>query len=88
VSLAFLVPFSLGVASSIFCSYLYRLMKTEVNRKLREADHVGEAGYPGKLFELELLHRRLYPSSRRRLVLNAMVAVSVLAFILSAIAIG
>ena len=78
-SLAVLIPFGIGAACAVICSWLFYLMQGELRAKLPENQRPSLwFDYPGLLFEVERLHRQLYPTSRLRLSLNVLLAAAFL----------
>jgi hypothetical protein len=54
-------------------------MRLEVNAKLPDQEKISALfGYPGLLFKVEKLHRRFYPRSPLRTVLNIFIALGLL----------
>ncbi len=73
-SIHFVFWFACALSSAVICSWLFYLMRVEVNAKLTEQEQIGPLfGYPGLLTRVERLHRQFYPKSRLRMVLNTFI---------------
>src|SRR5579872_2215992 len=76
--LACLYP--LALSCGVICTWLFVVMRTEVNQKVPEPDRISALfGYPGLLPKIEKLHRQFYPQSRLRAVLNGFIILGLLA---------
>jgi hypothetical protein len=57
-------------------------MRVEVNEKLSENEKIGAFfGYPGLLFTVESVHRRFYPGSTLRKILNMFIVLGLLSVV-------
>ncbi len=78
-----LIPFLLFFACALSCgmisTWLFHTMRVEINAKLPDEEKVAALfGYPGLLFKVEKIHRRLYPRSALPVVLNVFIVLGLL----------
>lgn len=81
---SFLLAMSCGAVSS----WLFHIMRTEVNAQV-QSSHIGPLGAtPMTFFTVERLHRQLFPQSYLRFLLNGVIVVGFGASIVLAHALG
>jgi hypothetical protein len=79
ISLPFVFFFGCALSCGMICTWVFHVMRLEINEKLPDQEKIGVLfGYPGLLFKVEKLHRRFYPRSRLRTVLNVFIALGLL----------
>jgi hypothetical protein len=81
-SIPFLFWFACALSCGITTTWLFHIMREEINAKLPERERVSALfGYPGLLSKVRRIHRRFYPRSPLRLVLNLFMLLGALCLI-------
>jgi formate hydrogenlyase subunit 4 len=79
----------LGMSCGMLSTWLFHLIRTEVNARLPESQRVGPLGATPFLFGRVLkAHREMYPESNLRVVMNAIVVVGLISAVVFAFLIG
>jgi hypothetical protein len=81
--------FLLSVSCGIVSTWLFHLMRSEVNAKLAEEDRIGPLGAtPGLFFRVRRIHRDMYPDSRLRVLMYGTIFVGFLSALVLAKSLG
>jgi hypothetical protein len=81
-SSCFLFFYGFTVSCALISAWLFNRMRLEINAKLPDNEKIGVLfGYPGLLWKVERIHRRLYPRSALRLVLNFFIFLGMLSIV-------
>src|SRR5258708_33528619 len=75
----------LSVSCGMVSTWLFHLMRSDVNAKLPERDRIGPLGAtPGLFFRVGRMHREMYPDSRLRVLMYGTIVVGFMsAFVLA-----
>jgi hypothetical protein len=79
------VAFCMGMSCGVLSTWLFYLMRADINRKLPPDGQIRRFGGTPLLYShVQRLHREMYPQSKRRFLLNMVITIGLLSAIVAA----